>query len=284
MLMKAPVTLILLCLSLSITRAQRLSADARAEPAKAASNQPIKLTFTINTSCQDMSAPDLSAFVVFYEPRKGVETTEVDMDDEKTTTDFTFIIIPKYPGRYIIGPATFHVNGKDVSSNTLRIDVNSDKIPRADSAKIVEEYSLFKGNLSEHVETKSNVHYSGGTSGGYQNTAVEQKFEITPDNSSITVAPGQSFEIVYSIDREGPQDNTFDNVQFSIADSIAGFEMVKQPEKAMQTRRTATQKKENGTITFTLKAAKKGKFTVKPFHASYQDQEAEPPEVEVIVQ
>ncbi len=103
-----------------------------AQPSEAARNQPIKLIVTINAESEDYYLGDMDEFNILSHPRSGVMKTEVSgmANDitEKITVTYNNLIVPKYPGKYKLLPATFVVDGKKVETNDVTIKVSDSKV------------------------------------------------------------------------------------------------------------------------------------------------------------
>lgn len=84
--------------------------------------EQFQITFTLNSSGSDFSAPDLTYFNVYAGPNQSSSMSYVNGAMTQSVS-LSYIVSAKKEGKYSIGAATVKVKGKTIRSNSLNIDV-----------------------------------------------------------------------------------------------------------------------------------------------------------------
>lgn len=120
----------LLSLSLSLLLLLPLMADEvefRAQaPGKVVAGRPFQLTYTINQRARDLQAPEFLGFEYLAGPYTSQSSSTSFVNGHRTSTftlTYTYTLLGNTPGDYTINPATITSDGKQYTSNGVRITV-----------------------------------------------------------------------------------------------------------------------------------------------------------------
>lgn len=148
----------LLSLSLSLLLLLPLMADEvefRAQaPGKVVAGRPFQLTYTINQRARDLQAPEFLGFEYLAGPYTSQSSSTSFVNGHRTSTftlTYTYTLLGNTPGDYTINPATITSDGKQYTSNGVRITVlPPDEQPTSSSTS-----SSTSQSISERPEAPS---------------------------------------------------------------------------------------------------------------------------------
>lgn len=148
----------LLSLSLSLLLLLPLMADEvefRAQaPGKVVAGRPFQLTYTINQRARDLQAPEFLGFEYLAGPYTSQSSSTSFVNGHRTSTftlTYTYTLSGNTPGDYTINPATITSDGKQYTSNGVRITVlPPDEQPTSSSTS-----SSTSKSISERPEAPS---------------------------------------------------------------------------------------------------------------------------------
>ena len=96
--------------------------------------KPFQLTYTVNQRSRDLRAPEFTDFDVLSGPYTSTSSSTSFVNGRRTSSfeqTYTFMIMAQKAGTFTIGPATVKVDGENVQSNGVRIQV----LPAEDQAQ-----------------------------------------------------------------------------------------------------------------------------------------------------
>jgi hypothetical protein len=107
-------------------------------PSSVSISEQFQLNITINSSPSSFSPPGLSDFTVLMGPStsssSSVQIINGRMSQSSEYT-YSYVLQPKKNGKFSISPASFVVNGKKYSSNSLSIEVTGNAASKSQSAQ-----------------------------------------------------------------------------------------------------------------------------------------------------
>ena len=115
-------TLYLVALSLS---AEDVVFKAQA-PAQVIVGRPFQLTYSVNDRSRDLRAPEFTDFDVLAGPYTSTSSSTSFVNGHRTssfTQTYTYTLMAQRAGTFTIGPATVKVDGENIQSNGVRIQV-----------------------------------------------------------------------------------------------------------------------------------------------------------------
>lgn len=119
--MKKIIFILTFIISLTnVSFAQKLTAQA--SKTRVAVGEQFQISFTINTSCNNFQAPSLVNFDVYSGPNQSSSMTFVNGSMNQSVS-LSYIIAAKKEGKFTIGPASVNINGGNIQSNSITIEV-----------------------------------------------------------------------------------------------------------------------------------------------------------------
>lgn len=88
--------------------------------------KPFQLTYTVNQRSRDLRAPEFTDFDVLSGPYTSTSSSTSFVNGRRTSSfeqTYTFMIMAQKAGTFTIGPATVKVDGENIQSNGVRIQV-----------------------------------------------------------------------------------------------------------------------------------------------------------------
>ncbi len=101
-------------------------------PSSVGVGERFRLTFTLNARPDHFDAPVIDGFRVISGPSQSSSTSTQIINNQVTTTvsfSYTYVLEAREEGDHLIQPATVHVDGKDYSTETIRITVDASAGP-----------------------------------------------------------------------------------------------------------------------------------------------------------
>lgn len=88
--------------------------------------RPFQLTYSINQRSRDLRAPEFTDFDVLSGPYTSTSSSTSFVNGKRTSSfeqTYTYMLMARKAGTFTIGPATIKVDGENVQSNGVRIEV-----------------------------------------------------------------------------------------------------------------------------------------------------------------
>jgi hypothetical protein len=121
--MKKSCTILSLIIFFSlILRGDAQTLVAEASKTKVAVGEPFQISFSLNTSGNNLKIAHLNELDIFQGPYNSSSTSVINGSVSQSYT-LTYVVGAKKEGKLAIGPATVSVNGATIQSNILIIDV-----------------------------------------------------------------------------------------------------------------------------------------------------------------
>ena len=95
-------------------------------PSQVIVGKPFQLTYTVNQRSKDLRAPEFTDFDVLAGPYSSTSSSVSFVNGRRTSSyeqTFTYTMMAQRAGTFTIGPATVKVDGNQVQSNGVRIQV-----------------------------------------------------------------------------------------------------------------------------------------------------------------
>ena len=95
-------------------------------PSQVIVGQPFQLTYTVNQRSRDMRAPEFTDFDVLAGPYTSTSSSTSFVNGHRTSSfsqAYTYTLMAQRAGTYTIPPATVKVDGENIQSNGVRIQV-----------------------------------------------------------------------------------------------------------------------------------------------------------------
>ena len=95
-------------------------------PSQVIVGRPFQLTFTLNDHGRELRAPEFTDFDVLAGPYTSTSSSTSFVNGHRTssfTQTYTYTLMAQKAGTFTIGPATIRVDGENVQSNGVRIQV-----------------------------------------------------------------------------------------------------------------------------------------------------------------
>ena len=121
--------------------------------------KPFQLTYTVNHRSRDLRAPEFTDFDVLSGPYTSTSSSTSFVNGKRTSSfeqTYTYMIMARREGTFTINPATIKVDGENVQSNGVRIQV------------------LPEDQVSSQPSDRGSVQQSEGRSGSTNGQAAER--------------------------------------------------------------------------------------------------------------
>lgn len=95
-------------------------------PKQVVVGRPFQITFTVNQRSRDLRAPEFAEFDVLSGPYTSTSSSTSFVNGKRTSSfeqTYTYMLMAQREGTFTIGPATVKVDGENVQSNGVRIQV-----------------------------------------------------------------------------------------------------------------------------------------------------------------
>lgn len=103
-------------------------------PNQVIAGKPFQISFSVNQQGRDLRAPQFTDFDVLSGPYTSTSSSTSYVNGQRTSSfeqTYTYTLMARRAGTFTISPATIKVNGKEVQSNGVRIEVlPEDKQPQ----------------------------------------------------------------------------------------------------------------------------------------------------------
>ena len=122
--MKKLLTILLSLITLSVF-ADEVVFRAQA-PKQVVVGRPFQLTYSVNQRSRDLRAPEFTDFDVLSGPYTSTSSSTSFVNGKRTSSfeqTYTYMLMAQKEGTFTIGPATVKVDGENIQSNGVRIQV-----------------------------------------------------------------------------------------------------------------------------------------------------------------
>ena len=95
-------------------------------PKQVVVGRPFQLTYSVNQRSRDLRAPEFTDFDVLSGPYTSTSSSTSFVNGKRTSSfeqTYTYMLMARSEGAFTIGPATVKVDGENVQSNGVRIQV-----------------------------------------------------------------------------------------------------------------------------------------------------------------
>ena len=95
-------------------------------PKQVVVGRPFQVTYTVNQRSRDLRAPEFTDFDVLSGPYTSTSSSTSFVNGKRTSSfeqTYTYMLMAQKEGTFTIGPATVKVDGENVQSNGVRIQV-----------------------------------------------------------------------------------------------------------------------------------------------------------------
>ena len=95
-------------------------------PKQVVVGRPFQLTYSVNQRSRDLRAPEFTDFDVLSGPYTSTSSSTSFVNGKRTSSfeqTYTYMLMARSEGTFTIGPATVKVDGENVQSNGVRIQV-----------------------------------------------------------------------------------------------------------------------------------------------------------------
>ena len=128
-------------------------------PKQVVVGRPFQLTYSVNQRSRDLRAPEFTDFDVLSGPYTSTSSSTSFVNGKRTSSfeqTYTYMLMARNEGTFTIGPATVKVDGENVQSNGVRIQVlPADEQPGASSRQTGGAASAEEGKISQTSSTSS---------------------------------------------------------------------------------------------------------------------------------
>ena len=135
-------------------------------PKQVIAGRPFQVTYTVNQRSRDLRAPEFTDFDVLSGPYTSTSSSTSFVNGKRTSSfeqTYTYTLMATKEGTFTIGPATVKVDGENIQSNGVRIQV----LP-------ADEQSQSNSQQGGQTATRSNSSQNGqtGTAASSENLFV----------------------------------------------------------------------------------------------------------------
>ncbi len=108
-------------------------------PKQVVVGRPFQITYTVNQRSRDLRAPEFTDFDVLSGPYTSTSSSTSFVNGKRTSSfeqTYTYMLMAQRAGTFTISPATVKVDGENVQSNGVRIEVlPEDQTPQQQSSQ-----------------------------------------------------------------------------------------------------------------------------------------------------
>ena len=131
-------------------------------PKQVVVGRPFQLTYSVNQRSRDLRAPEFTDFDVLSGPYTSTSSSTSFVNGKRTSSfeqTYTYMLMAQKEGTFTIGPATVKVDGENVQSNGVRIQV----LPE-DEETSPQPSPQGRGQSSGQSSSQSSANQSGNVS------------------------------------------------------------------------------------------------------------------------
>ncbi len=107
-------------------------------PKQVVVGRPFQITYTVNQRSRDLRAPEFTDFDVLSGPYTSTSSSTSFVNGKRTSSfeqTYTYMLMAQRAGTFTINPATVKVDGENVQSNGVRIEVLPEDQPQQQSSQ-----------------------------------------------------------------------------------------------------------------------------------------------------
>ena len=121
--------------------------------------RPFQITYTVNQRSRDLRAPEFTDFDVLSGPYTSTSSSTSFVNGKRTSSfeqTYTYMLMAQRAGTFTIGPATVKVDGENVQSNGVRIEVlPEDQQPQQQTQSTQSNRNTQNNQSSQSSQTSS---------------------------------------------------------------------------------------------------------------------------------
>ena len=121
--------------------------------------RPFQITYTVNQRSRDLRSPEFTDFDVLSGPYTSTSSSTSFVNGKRTSSfeqTYTYMLMAQRAGTFTIGPATVKVDGENVQSNGVRIEVlPEDQQPQQQTQSTQSNRNTQNNQSSQSSQTSS---------------------------------------------------------------------------------------------------------------------------------
>lgn len=163
-------------------------------PKQVVVGRPFQLTYTVNQRSRDLRAPEFVDFDVLSGPYTSTSSSTSFVNGRRSSSfeqTYTYMLIAQREGTYTIAPATIRVNGENVQSNGVRIQVLPEDTQPQQSSQ--------PSSTSSTSPTSSSSSTSTSSSTSSQSNPTSDNIFVRTIASKTRVHEQEAFMITYKL-------------------------------------------------------------------------------------
>ena len=124
--MKYKLSILFFALSMALMSFAEDVVFKASAPKQVVVGRPFQLTYSVNQRSRDLRAPEFTDFDVLSGPYTSTSSSTSFVNGKRTSSfeqTYTYMLMARSEGTFTIGPATVKVDGENVQSNGVRIQV-----------------------------------------------------------------------------------------------------------------------------------------------------------------
>ena len=129
-------------------------------PKQVVVGKPFQLTYTVNQRSRDLRTPEFTDFDVLSGPYTSTSSSTSFVNGRRTSTfeqTYTFMLMAQKEGSFTIAPATVKVDGDQVQSNGVRIQVLPEDQQAQPSNSGATQQSAGRSNSQQQTANSQNT-------------------------------------------------------------------------------------------------------------------------------
>ena len=189
--MKKLLTILLSLITLSVF-ADEVVFRAQA-PKQVVVGRPFQLTYSVNQRSRDLRAPEFTDFDVLSGPYTSTSSSTSFVNGKRTSSfeqTYTYMLMAQKEGTFTIGPATVKVDGENIQSNGVRIQV-------------LPEDEVASGGTGENQDGRGNSRQSTsgnpGSQGGQGGSVSSEDLFVRTIASKTRVHEQEALMVTYKL-------------------------------------------------------------------------------------
>ena len=128
-------------------------------PKQVVVGRPFQITYTVNQRSRDLRAPEFTDFDVLSGPYTSTSSSTSFVNGKRTSSfeqTYTYMLMAQRAGTFTISPATVKVDGENVQSNGVRIEVlPEDQQPQQQSSQNTQSAQRTQSSQSSQTSSEN---------------------------------------------------------------------------------------------------------------------------------
>jgi len=128
-------------------------------PKQVVVGRPFQITYTVNQRSRDLRAPEFTDFDVLSGPYTSTSSSTSFVNGKRTSSfeqTYTYMLMAQRAGTFTISPATVKVDGENVQSNGVRIEVlPEDQTPQQQSSQNTQSTQRSQSSQSSQASSEN---------------------------------------------------------------------------------------------------------------------------------